>query len=108
MIPMTSFGEKSDQASRFFVLTKLKLTPLQPGPPGRGIPFCFFEYRRRSAGLLSGRLSEAPSLLLTRLSNPCTVVSRVKSANLEKPQISVCDFSTSLQIGVGSRFAEAA
>jgi len=28
--------------------------------------------------------------------------------NLEKSQISVCDFSTSLQIGVGSRFAEAA
>jgi hypothetical protein len=30
------------------------------------------------------------------------------ATNLEKSQISVRDFSTSLQIGVGSRFAEAA
>jgi len=32
----------------------------------------------------------------------------LSAPNLEKSQISVCDFSTSLQIGVGSRFAEAA
>ena len=32
----------------------------------------------------------------------------MQGPNLEKSQISVCDFSTSLQIGVGSRFAEAA
>jgi len=31
-----------------------------------------------------------------------------RPTNLEKSQISVCDFSTSLQIGVGSRFVEAA
>ena len=31
----------------------------------------------------------------------------LRCTSLEKSQISVCDFSTSLQIGIGSRFAEA-
>ena len=40
MIRITSFAEKSDPASRFF-RAKQKLTPLHPGSPGCGIPFCF-------------------------------------------------------------------
>jgi len=40
MIRISSFAEKSDQAWRAF-RAKQKLTPLHPGPPGRGIPFCF-------------------------------------------------------------------
>ena len=40
MIPMTSFVEKSNQASRGFSC-QTQLTPLHPGPPGRGVPFCF-------------------------------------------------------------------
>jgi hypothetical protein len=45
MIPIISVVEKSDQAARFF-RAKQKLTPLHPGPPGTGMPFVFFEYRR--------------------------------------------------------------
>ena len=44
MIPITSFAEKSDQAARFFVLTR-SLRRFTPGPPGRGSLFAL-KYRR--------------------------------------------------------------
>jgi len=40
MIPITSFAEKSDQAARFFVLTR-SLRRFTPGPSGTGDPFLF-------------------------------------------------------------------
>src|SRR5262245_60648412 len=80
MIPITSFAEKSDQASRFF-RTKQKLTPLHPGPPGPGSHFIFLHTGAEAAGLLSERLSEAPSVRLTPYLPrvPCTVVAVLKT-----------------------------
>src|SRR5262249_39987173 len=40
MIPTTSFAEKSDQASRFFVLNR-SLRAASPRPSGTGDPFLF-------------------------------------------------------------------
>src|SRR5215472_7537115 len=51
MIPTTSFAEKSDQASRFFVLNR-SLRAASPRPSGTGDPFLF---------LSTGAEAEAPA-----------------------------------------------
>ena len=74
MIRISSFAEKSDQAWRAF-RAKQKLTPLHPGPPGRGIPFCFLVPALKRRPIIGAPLrgavgSSHPPIYLPRV--PCT------------------------------------